>query len=208
MEVEMRLDSRPGTFASPVPSKPERRRFLWTFLVAALLILVASLTSTSKGAELSPETVKAWNAYVQKQNGRVAQYSNTTPFLWSDQSSDRLRRLRRGEMVVAPFGKNPHRVPQGLIHHWIGAVFVPAARLDDVLSVVRDDGNYEDFYAPNVIDSRAVCKTATEDIFSLRLLNKAVVEKFALDTEFQSTFREIDENKWYSISYATRVREV
>jgi hypothetical protein len=39
-------------------------------------------------------------------------------------------------------------------------------------------------------------------------LNKAVVAKFALDTEFQGTFRRIDENKCYGISYTTRVREV
>jgi hypothetical protein len=47
-----------------------------------------------------------------------------------------------------------------------------------------------------------------EDTFSLRMLNKAVVAKFALDTEFENTFRRIDDNRWYSISYTTRVREV
>jgi hypothetical protein len=207
MEVEMRLDTQQRPFVSPVLSKPERRWFVGTFLAAALLILAASLTAKG-GAELSLDTLKAWNAYVQKQNARIAEYSNATPFLWSDQSSDRLRRLHKGEMVVAPFGENPHRVPHGLIHHWIGAVFVPGARLTSVLSVVRDYGKYKDFYAPNVIESRVVRKTATEDTFSLRLLNKFVVAKFALDTQFQSAFGRIDENKWYSISYTTRVREV
>ena len=168
-------------------SKPERRRFVGAFLAAALLILAASLTS--KGAELSPETLTAWDAYVQAQNARVAEYSSATPFLWSDQSPDRLRRLHNGETVVAPFGENPHRVPQGLIHHWIGAVFLPGARLDDVLSVVRDYGKYKDFYAPNVIESRVFRQTDTEDTFSLRMLNKAAVAKFALDTEFQNSLQ-------------------
>jgi hypothetical protein len=95
-----------------------------------------------------------------------------------------------------------------LIHHWIGAVFLPGARLADVLSVVRDYGKYKDFYAPNVIESRVFRQSDTEDTFSLRMLNKAVVAKFALDTEFQNSFRRIDENKWYSVSYTTRVREV
>jgi hypothetical protein len=98
-------------------SKPERRRFVGAFVAAALLILVASLTS--KGAELSPETLTAWDAYVQAQNARIDGYSSATPFLWSDQSPDRLRRLHSRETVVCPFGDNPHRVPQGLIHHWI-----------------------------------------------------------------------------------------
>jgi hypothetical protein len=187
-------------------SKRERKRFIGAFLAAALLILAASLSS--KGAELSPETLKAWDAYVKAQNARVAEYSNAIPFLWSDQSPDRLRRVHNGETIVAPFGENPHRVSQGLIHHWIGAVFLPGTRLDNVLSVVRDYGRYKDFYAPNVVESVLLRQTDTEDTFSLRMLNKAVVAKFALDTEFQDTYTRIDENKFYSTSYSTRVREV
>jgi hypothetical protein len=210
MEIEMRIemtsDTRQRTFASRLLSNPERRRFVGAFLAAALLILAASLKS--KGAELSPATLKAWDAYVQAQNARVAEYSTATPFLWSDQSPERLRHLHQGEAVIAPFGENPHKVPHGLIHHWIGAVFLPGARLDDVLSVVRDYGKYKDIYAPNVIESRVFRQTDTEDTFSLRMLNKAVVAKFALDTEFQNTFRRLDQNKWYNVSYTTRVREV
>src|SRR4051794_5131138 len=87
-------------------SRRERKRFLGAFLAAALLILAASLTS--KGAELSPETLNAWDAYVKAQNARLAKYSGGTPFLWSDESPDRLRHLHNGEIVVAPFGENPH----------------------------------------------------------------------------------------------------
>jgi hypothetical protein len=206
METEMKLDARQQTLTPAVFSRPERKRFLGAFLAAALLILAASLTS--KGAELRPETLKAWDAYVKAQNAGVAEYSNAVPFLWSDQSRDRLRRLHNGETVVAPFGENPHRVPQGLIHHWIGAVFLPGARLDNVLSVVRDYGRYKDFYAPNIIESTLLRQTDTEDTFSLRMLSKAVVAKFALDTDFQGTYTRINENKWYGISYSTRVREI
>jgi len=206
LEIEMRFDRRPKTSAPPVLSKPERRRFVGAFLVAALLILAGALKS--KGAGLSSETLKAWDSYVHTQNARVAEYSIATPFLWSDQSPDRLRRLHEGEIVVAPFGDNPHRVPQGLIHHWIGAVFLHGARLDDVFSVVRDYGRYQDFYAPNIIESRLVGRTETEDTFTLRMLNKAVVGKFALDTEFRDSYKPVDEHKWYSTSITTHVREV
>ena len=202
----MTLDTRQRTLALPALSKTEHGRFVGTLLTTALLILAASLTS--KGAELSPETLTAWDAYVQAQNARVAEYSNATPFLWSDKSPDRLRRLHKGETIVAPFGENPHDVPQGLIHHWIGAIFLPGVRLDDVLSVVRDYGRYKDFYAPNVVESRVLHQTDTEDRFSIRMLNKAAVTKFALDTDFQGTYRRLDQNKWYSISYSTRVREL
>jgi hypothetical protein len=201
----MKLDTQQRTLPSAVFSKPERRRFVGAFLAAAVL---PAVSLSLKGAELTPETLTAWDAYVQSQNARVAGYSSATPFLWSDQSPDRLRRLHKGETVVAPFGENPHRVPQGLVHHWIGAAFLPGARLDDVLFVVRDYGKYKDFYAPNVIESRVFRQTDTEDTFSLRMLNKAVVAKFALDTEFRNSFTRLDDNRWYNVSYTTRVREV
>jgi hypothetical protein len=202
----MESNTRQRTSTFPALSKRERRRFVGAFIAAALLILAASFKS--KGAELSPATLQAWDGYVQTQNARVVKYSNEVPFLWTDQSPDRLHQLQKGEPVVAPVGENPHRVPHGLIHHWIGAVFLPGARLDSVLSVVRDYSRYKEFYAPNVIDSQLFRSTDTEDAFSLRMLNKAVVAKFAVDTEFQDTFRRIDGNRCYSIAYSTRVRGV
>ncbi|MBV9293939.1 MAG: hypothetical protein JO145_00080 [Acidobacteriaceae bacterium] len=202
----MESNTRQRTSNALAFSKRERRRFVGAFLAAALLILSASLTSN--GSELTPETLQAWDGYVQAQNARVAQYSSDKPFLWTDQLPDRLWRLHRGESVVEPFGENPYRVPHGLIHHWIGAVFLSRARLDNVLSVVRDYSKYKEFYAPNVVDSQLVSRTDTEDTFSLRMLNKAVVTKFAINTEFQDTFRRLDENRYYSVSYSTRVREV
>lgn len=202
----MRFDTRRRAVAFPLFSKPERRRFMRAFLAAALLVVAASLKS--KGAELSPETLKAWNGYVHEQNGRISENLGAKPFLWSDESAERLRSLQSGATIVAPFGENPHRVPKGLIHHWIGAVFLPQARLADALSVVRDYDKYKDFYAPSVVESRVFRQTDTEDRFSLRLLNKAVVSKFALDMEFRNSFRRLDENKWYSVSYTTAVREI
>jgi len=53
-----------------------------------------------------------------------------------------------------------------------------------------------------------VQRTETEDTFSLRMLNKAVVGKFALDTDFKDSYKQLDQHKWYSTSYTTRVREV
>jgi hypothetical protein len=105
-------------------------------------------------------------------------------------------------------GDNPKVVPHGLIHHWIGAIFLPNTDLGDVLKVVRDYGKYKEFYAPNVVDSRLLRQAATGDAFSLRMLNKAVVAKFALDADFQNSYTRLDENRWYSVGYSTRIREV
>lgn len=187
-------------------SRPERRRIITAFLAALLLVLAGSMAS--KAAELNPETLKAWNKYIQAENSRLAECSHTSSFLWSDQSPERIRRLRNGEILVVPVGENPRSVPHGLIHHWVGAVFLANTSLDDVLAVVRDYSKYKDFYAPNVSDSTLLHQDGTGDAFSLRMLNKALLSKFALDAEFQDSYAQVDENRWYSVGYSTRIREI
>lgn len=174
--------------------------------MAALLLLVAS--AVSKAAELNPETLTAWNQYVQSQKARVAENSQPGSFLWIDQSPDAIRRLRDGEVIVAGMGENPKAVPHGLIHHWIGAIFLPQTNVDDVLVVVRDYDKYERFYAPNVVNSKLLRQEGADDAFSLRMLNKTLVAKFALDAEFQTTYTRLDRTRWYSVANSTRIREI
>ena len=110
--------------------------------------------------------------------------------------------------MITPVGENPHSVPHGLIHHWLGAGFLPNTRLDSVLVVLRDYGKYKDFYAPNVVDSRPLQEGGTADAFSLRMLNKAMLSKFALDVEFQESYTRVDTHRCYSVGYSTRIREI
>ncbi|MFL6449967.1 MAG: hypothetical protein ACJ746_20135 [Bryobacteraceae bacterium] len=47
------------------------------------------------------------------------------PFMWIDESRDRTLRVRQGEIVVMPIvGQGTRDVSDGLIHGWIGGVFV------------------------------------------------------------------------------------
>lgn len=177
-----------------------------TLLGAALLLMIGSLGS--QGSELKGETLRAWNEYTQALDVRVTAAARAKSFLWIDQSPDRIRRVREGEVLVAPVGENPKLVPHGLIHHWIGAIFLPDAMLDDVLKVVRDYDRYKDVYAPNVLDSRLLQQAGTDDLFSLLLLNKAVVAKVALHAEFRNSYQALDKNRWYSVGHSTRIREV
>src|SRR3984957_12814980 len=76
-------------------------------------------------------------------------------FLWVDEAPERLAKVHEGEIVVAPAaGRIRMKVQGGLIHHWIGAAFLPNVKIDDILDVIRDYGWYKDFYPPSVIESR------------------------------------------------------
>ena len=130
-------------------------------------------------------------------------------FLWVDEAPERLTRVRAGEVVVSPaVPQNPKRVAGGLIHDWVGAVFVPGVELGDVLEVVSDFAGYKNYYRPTVVDSKVIANTDTGGRFSMLLLNQSLLLRTAFDTDYESRYVRVGKGHAYSISHTTRVQEI
>ena len=127
---------------------------------------------TVNAASLEPATLRAWEEYVASVHTRMEQrLSPDKTFLWVDEAPDRLARVRAGEIVVSPVDpESPRRVPSGLIHDWVGAVFIPSVsiKLDALAKVKRDYAHYKEFYQPTVIDSKTIAAGEAKDRFSIR----------------------------------------
>jgi hypothetical protein len=158
------------------------------------------------GAELKKDTLVYWDAYL---DAALPQIGPQTAFLWVDQKPERLRRVREGEVLVSPVGKeNPKPVDSGLIHDWLGAVFIPDATIENVLTAVRDYDNYKEYYKPAVVDSRVLSRYGPCEKYSMRVVNKEVVAETALDTEYETCYFKVNEYQWYSITHTTQVQEL
>jgi hypothetical protein len=199
------MTSRPiSFFATPAKAFTgcASRMGLW---LAGLLTFVAPISA----ANLNNQTVKAWEDYIQTVNTRVRDHAHRArAFLWADELPDRISKVQRGEIVVSPVGANPKNVPFGLIHDWIGAVFIANTTLDKVLPVVRDYKRYKDFYQPAVIASHPIALSDFEDRFSLLLANKSFFRKTAIDTEYRARQFRVNDHRLYTISQATRIQEI
>jgi hypothetical protein len=182
---------------------------------AVTLLLLATIAFPARAATLKPETIAAWDDYLQTANANLQERVHPGgSFLWTLEDPERAAKVRGGEIVIAPApGQNPKKVPGGLIHHWMGAVFVPNLKLDNILQVTRDYDHYQDFYRPAVVESKTIARNGsdgkfTEDKFSMLLMNRAFFLKTALDTEYQATNIRLDDRRFYSIARTTRVQEV
>src|SRR5262249_31674892 len=145
---------RPGRLQGPEPGARKYR-----FAVSLLLIL-----GPACAAELKPETLAAWNRYTEQAKSRMnSRLDSGHRFLLLDEAPARARRVRNGEILVAPVdGSGRTNVPNGLIHDWIGAAFFPDTTIEKVFSTTNKYGCYKDFYAPTVIDSRLLWRDSTE----------------------------------------------
>jgi hypothetical protein len=175
--------------------------------VALLTIGMPALLSA---IELRPDTVKAWDDYVRAADSRMqARLAAGRHFLWSDEAPDRIARLRRGEIVYAPVaGRGTHRVPNGLIHDWIGAVFVPGATLDDLFAVVHDYERYKDIYKPVVTESKPLACTDADQKFSMVWHTRVLWIDAAMQGEYEAHDTLVDERRGYNINHATGIREI
>jgi hypothetical protein len=186
----------------------------WARVPASMLPMISIVAlcfpAVLEAANLEPATSKAWDEYVESANRRMTErLSPGKTFLWVDEKSERIAKVRTGEVAVSPVGsQNPRRVPAGLIHDWIGAVFIAHAQLADVLDVVSDYDRYKDFYRPPVVESKVIAIGDARDRFSLLLVNRSLLLKTAFDTDYESCYVRLDNRHGYSISRTTRIQEI
>jgi hypothetical protein len=162
----------------------------------------------SAGAELKEKTVQSWDTYIQKVDSQMHSPGQGS-FLWVDEDPARAGDVRAGKILISPVGKKiPKPVPSGLIHDWVGAAFIPGARLADVVSVVRDYGHYKQYYKPMVVDAKPLGTEGQCDKYSMRVVYKESGTETALDTEYQACYLQLDELHWSSTAHSTRVQEI
>jgi len=172
--------------------------------------LFAAAPRPGNANELQIETVTAWDEYIRGVGLRMqARVEGQTPFLWIDESADRRQRIGRGEILVAPvLSHGTRRVPNGLIHDWIGGIFMPGATISSLSAVIQDYSKYKDFYGPVVADSKLLACTATDQRFSMLWQHRVLFITAAIESEYQAHDVRVDWRREYNIADTVQVQEI
>ncbi len=166
----------------------------------AILALLA-VPAISNASELKQETLNAWDDYLRTVNLRMRRNLGTGhPFLWIEEESGRSQRVHQGEILISPAREaGQQKVHDGLIHDWIGAIFIPSVRMNDVFAVLHDYNRYKDFYKPTVIESKLLGRTGEQYEFSMLGLKRVLFEKIVLEGQFESRCSQLDGRRRYCI---------
>ncbi len=169
------------------------------------------LSAVMNAATLKPESVQVWDKYFAAAQANLSKHTQQNEtFLWADESRDRFKHVKQGQIVVAEThsGGGNNKAPNALIHDWAGAAFIPGARVEDVIAVVRNYEHYKEYYSPTVIRSKTVEQDPLQDRFSVLMMNQSLILKTAIETECQSSFHQLDDKRWYAVSNSTRIQEI
>ncbi|HTX14296.1 MAG TPA: hypothetical protein VMD77_03295 [Candidatus Baltobacteraceae bacterium] len=170
---------------------------------------------------MQPRTVEAFDRYVRVAEAQIgAQLAQRQPYLWVESLPANRRsaadaQLRAGQVVIARLdatGKNasdkPVAVPGGgMIHHWIGTVFIPGATLDQTLALEEDYDHQQEYFHRDVMRSRILRREGNDFTIELRLYKKKVITT-VLDTEHEVHYTIVDATHAWSRSRTIRIQEV
>jgi len=180
---------------------------------AAVVVLLFVAATPALPAELQARTVAAFDRYVQATEQRL---KNDPQFLWVDtlpasQQRAVVETLRRGELVIEPLTTRQNGkeidIPDGMVHHWIGVVFVPGATVDRAVSLLQDYDHHAQIYAPAVAASKLLSRDGNNFRVYLRFMMKKVIT-VVVNTENDARFTRDAPNRASSRIYSTRIAEV
>jgi hypothetical protein len=165
-------------------------------------------------ADLKPASSAAFDKYVAVVEQRIgAEVARPETFLWVDTLPEARHRqlmdtLRRGEVVTERLRVGQKiDVPDGLIHHWIGIIFVPNVHVQAAVALLQDYDRHAAVYSPNVVQSKTLDHRGDRFRVFLRFYMKKVIGA-TLNTEHDARFVTVAADRTYSAIHSTRVAEV
>jgi hypothetical protein len=197
----------------------------WSVARAILLaaaVLGVAVTDFAQAAEPEParlhaNTLEAFDRYVKLTEARNAEeLKRGTNLLWIDElpaaeRAEAYAALKRGEVKMKRLemrdaGKEI-ACPAGLIHHWAGVVFIPGAKLDDVLSMLEDYDHHSRYYGPD--EERSKIESRDGDHFRVFLrFRRHKVITVVLNTEHDIQYFHDGPGRAHSRSSAVRIAQV
>jgi hypothetical protein len=188
-----------------------RRRERIVIALIALLAAAAAVVPAPGGA--SAAALKAFHEYATKLEAQIVREEGAVEtFVFVERGSsgggatgsDTREAVRRGEVLVDPGGQAVVEVPGGMIHHWVGTVFIAHATVAQVLGVVQDYDHLARYYSPEVMSSRLISRDGDDFRIGLRMRERKVVT-VVMDSEYEVAYGRLDAGHQFSFSRSTRI---
>jgi hypothetical protein len=186
--------------------------------IAVLAGVVAAMlpSAPAHAADLRKHTVEAYNRYVKAAEARMANDLRNGRFLVIDDLPDGQRKeayaelqdgmLRIQRMQATESGK-PIKIPDGMVHDWVGLAFIPNATLPQTLAVFQDYARYQDVYKPDIQRSRLLTHDGNDYKVYMRYFRKAIVT-VTFDTDMDVRYTLLGNDRVLIRSTSTRIAEV
>lgn len=189
----------------------------WRRPTALGILCFGLLAALAAAAELKQDTIEAFDRYVRiTEEERAAKMRKSGTFLWMDSQEKSLRqqlheRLVHGEIVTKRLethdDNRPIRIPHGLVHHWVGTIFIPGATLQQTMTLMENYPNYPQLFSFGVQRSKVLSQEKEDFQVQLRMFRKASSPVF-YNVDLDDRYFRVDAGHGYRRSRSTRIAEL
>ena len=187
---------------------------------AAVAIVLAGAPAGARAddlglAELSPATIAAWQQYERQVDERYGRSTAGNTFFALDAfklAPGWQAQLTAGQVSMARVpsyapGATEPDVPDGRIHHWVGAVFIPGVTLDQVLRYLKNRAGRESEAFEDVLASKLLSRNEDRLKVYMKLRRESVIT-VTYNTEHDVEYRRLSDSRASSRSVATKIAEL
>jgi hypothetical protein len=175
----------------------------------------AALTVSTKPAfaqfqtTLQPSTANEFSLYAKRVESQLKlRWGGRQPFLAIDETPADRAKVLRGELLIrAGSTPNPVSISKGLIHDWLGDVFIPNTTVNNVLAILQDFDRHREIY-PEIVQSKLLRRKGEDLTGYWRLHQKSPLLPVALDVIQDAHYQEIAPDKWICRAYANDISEI
>ena len=184
-------------------------------LAAALL---GGTVAAAPAAELQPQTVAAWNRYVEATERRIAaelENGRSDRFLvrdFGEDAAEARREVLAGKIHIDKLETRDAEgeripVPKGAIHHWLASALIPNVTLEEVLHALVYAVEPQDLQ-DDVIESRVLARPGADRLELFLKLRRKQVVTVHFNSEHSAAYTRHRPGLASSRSVATRIAEL
>ena len=174
----------------------------------SFFLLTLTLAKESFGADLLPHTSAIFDTHIAMIESRIEKSYRQPQFLTLNQS-EKTEKIRQGTILIEPAsGSGNLDIQGGMIQDWKGSMFIPSAKLGDVLAVAKDFPSQAQTMKPDVAAVQVRSQQGDRFQVYMRLVKSKFVLTDVLNTEHDIRFVHTEPNRAYSLGHTTRVAEV
>jgi hypothetical protein len=165
--------------------------------------------------DLTAATIAAWQQYERQVDDRYAKLSAAAdPFFVQDlfAKTGWRQQAAAGQITmmqldsVAPSLAEPS-IPDGRVHHWVGAVFVRGWTVERVVNYLRDRAGRESEAFDDVLASKALSRDGDRVKIYMKLRRESVIT-VTYNTEHAIEYRRLSATRATSRSASTKIAEL
>jgi len=184
---------------------------------AFAICLGLAMPVVAAAAVLQLHTLQSWDKYVQLTEKRIAsELHGTAGFLQTDfmkpanaakvQGVVKSGKVYVERMKTLDAAGKEISVPDGMIHHWYGAIFVPGIKLETLLKWIQDYDHHSRYFK-EVEQSKLISRNGDTFYIYMRLMRKKVVTVH-YNTDHTAVYENNGAGRASSRSFTTKIAEI